>query len=73
MKSEYRPQAGGLLSGAPSKGALEASFLICRFLFSTILLHTLQLEPNRGHGVTTRPKVRAGEIALLLLHPPRNA
>ena len=40
-KSEYRPQAGGLLSDAPSKGALEAAFLIRRFLFSNILLHTL--------------------------------
>jgi len=70
QESEYRPQAGGLLSDAPSKGALEASFLIRGFLFSNILLHTLQLEPHRGHRVTARPKVRAGEIPLLLLYSP---
>jgi hypothetical protein len=46
MKSEYRPQAGGLLSDAPSKGALETSFFIRLLLSLDILLHTLPLEPH---------------------------
>jgi hypothetical protein len=39
-KSEYRPQAGGLLSDAPSKGALEAACLIRVLLLANVLLHT---------------------------------
>jgi hypothetical protein len=40
-ESEYRPQAGGLLSEAPSKGALETSFFIRLLLFPEVLSHTL--------------------------------
>jgi catechol 2,3-dioxygenase-like lactoylglutathione lyase family enzyme len=73
IESEYRPQAGGLLSEAPSKGALETSFLIRFLLFADILLHTLQFEPYGGHRVAACPEVLTGEIPLFLLHSPRNS
>jgi hypothetical protein len=73
FKSEYRPQAGGLLSHAPLKGALEATFLIRRFLFSNILLHTLQLEAHRRHCIAPRPEVFSHEVPVLLLDAPRDS
>jgi hypothetical protein len=70
QQSEYRPNAGGLLSEAPSKGALEPTFLIGLFLFPDVLLHTLQLKAHGGHCIPTGPEVLADEIAIFLLHAP---
>src|SRR5262249_44766111 len=68
--SEYRPQAGGLLRDAPSKGALETSFLIRFFLFADILLHTRQFEPHGGHRRAACPAYTGSES--LAVHMVQN-
>ena len=35
------------------------------FLFADVLANLLQLEPDRGHGVTTGPEVLSREVSLL--------
>ena len=35
------------------------------FLFADVLANLLQLEPDRGHGVTTGPQVLPREVSLL--------
>src|SRR5262245_50081135 len=66
-----RPSAlFALVSEAPSKGALETSFLIRLLLFLDVLFHTLQLKSHRGHRIATRPKVLVRQIPLFLLNSP---
>ena len=72
IKSEYRPQAGGLLSNAPSKGAVAASFFIRRrLLCAEVLLHPRQLDPHRRHRRAPCPEVFAHAVPALLRHAPR--
>src|SRR5262245_2800163 len=70
--SESRPQAPGLLGPAPWQGALKALLSIRRFLLLDVLLHTLELEPDRGYCIAARPEVLTCEISLLLLHSSSN-
>jgi len=39
------------------------------FLFADVLADLLQLEPDRGHGVTTRPEMLPREVSLLAAPP----
>ncbi len=38
------------------------------FLFADVLANLLELEPDRGYGVTTGPEMLAREISLLASH-----
>ena len=57
---------------APSKGALEAAFLIRLFLFPDVLLYTLQLKAHCGYGIPPCPDVFSDEVPILLLSAPRD-
>ncbi len=59
-----------MLSRAPEKGALTASFLIRRFLLPAVLLHPRHLTPHRGHRVPACPQVRARAVPRLLVPSP---